>query len=501
LLCYFEAFEMSWWHSLGLPGTATDRASIKFPFELELVPDLLRACIFVNEISLADERIMCWTFASSGLKNAGQKEIVISVRVMPDQHVSDFPQAPLEFFKAVLQHAVKREFIDVGSITDFGEKGFLARTFRAAAYVRSQPLGEWFGPTDTLALILLTKEELAASEYAGLTRVMAMLGKASRQFPCPAWNDPLRTPVVTAEMLALMSESLIAQIPRLLLRDSGVSSEGRVIDLQLPLSTRRHFKQLEDLDREVPLLLLVDFDERADALLIYQEDKMALPLAISAPGTQGNRVAGSFICFAPAQGKDHGMIIEDGFALSMRQETWQQLRQSLINGSPFYLSREDDGYDFRLSWHQDEALACSPNTIQISGADLEKPDSPSKAGDMSSLSAYATDVILVSPEDQVKSLIDPVQLKRYILHIEDTVRDHFMCMGQTDGFQLLLKCRLLDGNRAEFEARSNPVMDAEDEKDLLDRLSIAYVPSITSGVVEFKMNFAVWGGLAEGESQ
>ena len=494
---------MSWWHSLRLPGTAIDKASIKFPFELELLPEVLRANILLNSFSMADEYILCWTYASDGLEKAGQKELLISVKKMPDESVSDFPQAPFAFFKTVLQHSLRQEYIDIGSISDFGENGFLSTTFPGAAYVRSQSMGDWFPPDDSLATVLLTREELAASQVAGLTRVLALLGKACLHFPCPVWNDLTRLSVVSAEMLSLMSESFIAQMPRILVRDSGVSASERVIDLQLPLSSRHFFKQLRELDREAPLLLLVDFDERADAVLVWQEDRKAVPLAISAPGTQGSRIAGSFIFFAPAQGTDHGMIVEDGFALSLREETWNELRLSLINGSPFYLPRQDEGYDFRLAWHQDEASACGPNTIQISGIEVGCHSGISQADtdDKTTVPAYATEISLLTHERDMKRLIEPDVFRRYIQHIEDIVRDHFLCMGKTEGFQLTLKCLILPDARAEFEARSNPIMEGEDENDLLDRLSIAYAPQIKDGTIQFKMEFAVWGGVVKGDTE
>ncbi len=489
---------MSWWQSLGLPGAQIDKASIKFPYEIELVPEILRANIVVNNFVIADENVTCWTYSSAGLTKAGQKELLVSIQKQSNAAISEFPQAPLEFFKTVLQHSARNEFIDIGSISDFGDPGFLSSTFKGAAYVRSQSLGDWFPPDNSLATLLLTAEELEASQFAGLTRVLALLGKATLHFPCPVWNDLSRQSVVTPEMLKLMTESFLAQMPRILIRDSGVSSAEKVIDLQLPLSARHYFNQLSEIDKETPILLLTDLDERADAMLVWQEDKKAAPLAISAPGTSGTRIAGSFLCIAPFQDFDHGMIIEDGFALSLRESTWEELRHSLVNGTPFYLPRQGDGYDFRLSWHQDEPATVSPNTIQFSGIEMGCRTSGKvvEPGEKPTVPAYATEVTLLSHEAEIKELLDPDILKRFIEHVEDVVRDHFLCMGESDGFDLSLKCKILPDRVAEFEASSNPVMEAEDETDLLDRLSIIFAPPIDKGVIKFNMALAVWGGLA-----
>ncbi len=490
---------MSWWQSLGLPGAQIDKSAIKFPFEVELVPELLKANIMLANFSMGSEDLVCWTYTTNGLKQAGQKELLISIKKLQGQSLSDLPQAPLEFFKTVLSHCMAKEFIEIGSISDFGENGFLTSKFPAAAYVRSQTMGDWFPPEQSLATILMTGEELEASQIGGLTRVLALLGKDSLHYPCPVWNDLSRVSVVSAQMLSAMKESFIAQMPRILVRDSGISSADKVIDLQLPLSARHFFKQLEDLQADSPLLLLCDLDERADAVLVFQEDKTQAPLAISAPGTTGTRIAGSFICFAPGQDKDNGMIIEDGYALSLKDTSWMELKSSLLAGSPFYLSRSDDGFDFRLSWHNDENQAPGPDTIQISGIepgcskDLDEA-AKDNTGAEEMVPAFATSIDLLTHEAEIKELIELNVLKRYIEHIEDVVRDHFLCMGQTDGFNLTLNCSILPDCKAEFVASSNPIMEAEDEKDLLDRLSITYAPEISKNRIKIKLEFCVWGG-------
>lgn len=486
---------MSWWQSLGLPGAQIDKTSVRFPIEIELVPEVLKAQVLLSNFVVADDELICWTYVSDGLRKMGQKELVISLRKPVDAAIGEFPQAPVEFFKTVFQYCVRKEFIDIGSVSDFGEAGFLTTDFTGAAYIRSQALGEFFPPQDSLAMVLMTKEEMEAAQIAGLTRVLALLGRTHLHFPCPGWNDLNRSSVVPPDLLAIMKESFISQMPRILVRDSGVSSLDRVIDLQLPLSARHYFKQLDELDQQSPLLLLSDLDERADAVLVFQQERKAAPLAISAPGSPGNRIAGSFICFAPSQPGDQGMIIEDGFALSMKDETWGQLKTSLVNGSPFYLSREDEGYDFRLNWHQDELSAASPETIEISGVELGCHNA-NKGNDAekTSVPAYATAIRFLTHENEIRQLIEMDVLKRYIEHLEDVVRDHFFCMGETDGFDLKLLCTIFPERRAEFEVSSSPVMEADDETDLLDRLSITYAPEILQGVIKFDMEICVWGG-------
>ena len=506
---------MSWWQSLGLPGAQFEKVNPKFPIEIELIPDLLKAHIMLHEFALDGKDIVCWTYQTDGCKNLGQRELLVSIRKRAHESSGDFPQEPLEFFKAVLQHAAQGETIKAGSISEFSESGFLSAKFRGAAYIKSRQLGDWFPPEDSLATILLTAEELATSQLAGLTRVLALLGKQDLHFPCPVWNDLSRESAVSSQMLELMTDSFIAQMPRLLVRDAGVSSCERVIDLQMPLSARHYFKQLEEMDPSSPLLILTDFDERSDSMLVWQAEKKIVPLAITAPGAIGSRIAGSFFCIAPDQEQDKGMIVEDGFALSIKAETWTALKQSLVNGSPCYFSHNEEGYDFRLSWHQDEQVEASPNTIEIdvinptcgsirragaaSGAlrnpgDCEAGSEQTAEIQKSTVPAYAKEITLVSKEADIRDLIESETLHRYISHVEDVVRDHFFCMGEQEGFDLRLDCTVLPERKAVFETSSNPIMEGDDEGDLLDRLSLTYAPLIERGEIKFQLFLAVWGG-------
>ena len=245
---------MSWWHSLGLPGAQFEKTTPRFPLEIEVVPDLLTVNIMLHEFCLDGKDIVCWTYVTTGCVNIGQKELIVSIQKKPQETTADFPQEPLEFFKAVVQHAAHGETIKPGSISEFAESGFLSSKFRGAAYIRSQPMGDWFPPADSLATVLMTAEELAASQLAGLTRVLALMGRQDLHFPCPVWNDLSRESAISKEMLAIMGESFIAQMPRLLVRDAGVSSSERVIDVQMPLSARHFFKRLDDLDPDSPMM-------------------------------------------------------------------------------------------------------------------------------------------------------------------------------------------------------------------------------------------------------
>ena len=67
-------------------------------------------------------------------------------------------------------------------------------------------------------------------------------------------------------------------------------------------------------------------------------------------------------------------------------------------------------------------------------------------------------------------------------------------MGEQEGFDLRLDCTIRPERVADFQTSSTPIMEAEDESDLLDRLSLTYAPQISRSEIKFQLYLAVWGG-------
>lgn len=473
--------------------TEPDNQAVAFPLDLELVPGFLWAEIHLNEFLHGDKLICCWTMLSKGFASTGQKEIQVTVRIAPEQKKEDYPKEVLEFFKAAFQFTLSGLFVDYGSVSEFGKEGFLSPRFKALGYVRNQPLGDWQPPKDCMAAIALTENEYETAKTAGLARVTALMGKELLHFPCPTWNDLERKDVLSPAMLEQMKNNELHYLERISIRAATASVKNGVIELVLPVHAKAYFADCESRDDAIPLCILTDQDPQADAVLVWHTGSE--PLAITSNRETVTCTSGSFVCFAPAQNNDYGVIVDDGFLLSLKTSSWSGLKKSLALGSDFSLTKTGDGSDFRLRW-SDYVSPTSRNRTDVQTASSCSQEESSST-DGSPVPAYATRTQILTEEAQINKLLKHQELKLYIDHIEDLVRDHFFCSGEQEGFDLLLECSIEPGRKGEFQITSNPSMEADEAQDLAERLSLSYAPEIARDSIKFRMHFAVWGGITD----
>lgn len=89
---------------------------------------------------------------------------------------------------------------------------------------------------------------------------------------------------------------------------------------------------LEKVPEESVLIFCLGFDSSADCQLVWQPMKSEGIHAISAPGSKGERLGGSYIAFVPSQKADYGVIFEDGFIVMLTNQSWTILRKCLVTG-------------------------------------------------------------------------------------------------------------------------------------------------------------------------
>lgn len=485
---------MSWWHNPGLPGISVDPASVRFPVELELIPELVLASVDLVQFQIGQRAVDCWTYQTKGLIQFGQKELILAVKQPQGQAIGNFPAAPLDFFKNVCQYVLKGEYLEAGSITTFGDSGFLSGRFKALGYVQPPATAQQTMQPDGLWALLMTKNEMEAARLGGLSRVVALLGKNDLHFPCPLWNDLEREDSVSNRMLEVMLESPITEFPRMTLHAAAVSRMGNVLEVVIPISKSESFNTLYELDEEMPVAILTGIDATADGFLVWQPDQKH-PLAITAPGFPGDRLGGAYICFVPDQTDDVGLISDDGFAYSLRTSTWREVRKALAAKRDCSVKATTTGFDLKIQWVEDKENIQLNQLRQkslLEAAALTTHDAP--VIDSSTVPARATTVRLGTHETEIARLVDPTVLSAYIQHLEDVVRDHFFCEGQSEGFDLILECTLEPAERVSFTVSTKPVIEADDETAVIDRLSLTYPPVLPEGKIEFVIEFAVWGG-------
>ena len=109
-----------------------------------------------------------------------------------------------------------------------------------------------------------------------------------------------------------------------------VTQEGPQTDIRVgPDAPNLLQKPFAELAIDVPVALLTDLDPRANGCFVWEPGQPE-PGAITAPGSDGSRLCGSFALFVPGQPTNEVRIVEDGFGIMLTDTAWGQIRRALL---------------------------------------------------------------------------------------------------------------------------------------------------------------------------
>jgi Domain of unknown function (DUF3480) len=311
----------------------------------EIVPSQLAATIYQHEILSGGGPVPCWSYLSDGLRKMGQKELLLTVSRTQGERPSNLP---LQFFAELWQHARAGDVVDAGGYSDFFRQGFLG-PFSGAVYARAQPLAELPPGADTLAVLLITDEELEVASKCGTSRIITRLGDVYRHFPFPPWSDRNRNSVVNP---AFWRESVLTKLPLPWLRLAGtrMRMENGRLRLALPFHRVSSISSfLSKFEPTYPVVLMGEPDPDADALLVWEPGQQE-PRAITPEGSAGNSVGGGFVMFGIHDHTNSVQLVEDGFTMWLTRDCWARVRRAMQSGSPASVLGPDGIPVFDLSW-------------------------------------------------------------------------------------------------------------------------------------------------------
>ncbi len=322
----------------------------------DVVPGKLTVTVFAHTIA----RVRCWTFASAGLWPLGQRELLFSVK----QDGDEFPRELFTFYRTVHRLASEKRFVNQGGLTQLARDAtplLRKSSFRGVIYAAPQPLEDIPVAAPYLTGILVTTEEVEAAQRYGAARVLARLGQNARYFPTPPWSDRGRAAVVQGE-----EQSILSHVPGMPLRGAVVRQEatlrertevpgvgpqiklaGEWVVLNLPPEAPGLLaKGLAGLAPTAPFALFTDIDVAGGSALVWHPGDTA-PASITAAKTV-NSMGGSFVLFAGSPGDQGANLIEDGFAVTMSEQQFGELREALSKGKPFRVAPSPGRMEFSL---------------------------------------------------------------------------------------------------------------------------------------------------------
>ena len=297
----------------------------------------VHARIFYHTITAREGMIPCRSFVTVGLIDLGQKEIVLTLRRLPDEPPDPCPDEPLRLLSSIYQLASKGKIVNIGDFTQLGERTFYGRHL---AYIRTVPLSGVVLPDDGLHAILITAQELDALKRFGTTRIMALLGEESRFYPCPPWSDRLRSGLYFSDMT---ERSILSRVQHIKAPGVSVLYSEKRLTIKLSRSLQPRFAEIiQHRFSSGMLTMLTELDSHADSCF-YWRPGQSEPSAISPPGSTGENTCCCFIilCKAPDQERNEARVIEDGVSVLLTEESWETVNKAFIDSLDTHLPIND----------------------------------------------------------------------------------------------------------------------------------------------------------------
>jgi hypothetical protein len=481
------------WFRRAKPGLTTGEGAtgsgIVFPRAVEIIPDKLRMKVFFHGVPHEHERISCWSFVTEGLAAHKQQEIIFTLRVGKDQKIEDFPTDFCELFALIYDHAKRGELVNAGGVTLLGDNGFLGRKdFRGIGYVTARGFhGLEMGEVPSLAGIMLKGDEAQIAWNLGMTRMIGLLGKKYRHYPCPIWSDLEREPVAS---LQPMMDGLLAKIGKVSISGSYYEEQKHVY-LSLQRSNRSYLMDcLRQAPPTMPLALMTQPDPRANACLVWSPGQTQT-MAITPPDSDGSRKTGAFLAFIPEQAEADVRAGEDGCCLLLPNISWLKIREALLGGDDFYLPlAAPGGASICIEWSKTEYR--SPVSAEICTAERWTTYYPERGvPPKERVAISAAQLVLLTPEQDVQACITVEDLAGYSNMLEKTVDTFFTADEARTNREIAIQIAMTStGHQVQFVAE--PDLGADAAEELLARLEKVNAPHV-GGPVKFEMLLTVWG--------
>jgi hypothetical protein len=496
---------MGWWNKLfGKSRPSEEPPAATFPATVTLIPGKLSVRVFLHDIANGRDRIPCWTYVTDGLWDAGQKEMIFSLRRHADEEPEAVPQDPLRFFAQVHQLAASGQFVDAGGHTCFrNPAGFLGRTEMIGfAYAPPECLPDVELPPLERALvaILLTPEEAELVQMLGSYRILTRLGQSVRRYPFPPWSERGRQFRLSR---AEMQESLLGKFPlayyagataRMLVppmepaaagQDRHGTLQATRITLRLPTAQPPGFREtVEPFADSWMLGLLTRPDPEANARLVWNPGQAEMQ-AIMPENSDASCVTGGFVALvAEPSLPDGARVLEDGFLVTLGPATRGRVKEALLaRQSCIVAPSGPDLIEFALEWLPE---ANEP----ASAASVEAPPAGGPAA------FEVSQVFLYQPEEVLqRRLADSSVFAKYMKQVMDAATRYWATVPRQRGRGAVLVAAVKPGGRSRFWLETEPAgLGASLVEGLYRALEQIPAPLVRGGPVAVAMQASLWGG-------
>ena len=485
-------------HAKGNAATArqTQLSRDGFPQTIEVIAGKLKMKVFLHDASNGSEKIPCWTYLTEGLFSLKQREIIFTLQRGSGQKPGDYPREVAEMLAEIFHAAEQGDPMDVGEVSILGDAGFLGnQDVKGIGYIEAERLpGVEIGSTPLLAAILLKNDEAAIAREFGLTRVIALLGKKYRYYPCPPWSDLKRQPVISRDA---MGDSILKKVAKAEVRASFNEEHNRVslrIFKGAP-GTALPLRSLGELPPSKPIALLTQVDWQANACVVWPTEG-GEHLAISPPNSDGSRKTGDFLMFVPEQNANEIKWYEDGLAILLTNADWKKIREAFLSGSDLVIPPSGkDGASFSLQWVKREYTNPVTGEAYLANEWVKYEPTPGTSPAPQRVSVSGAKIVLLTSDRDLWARTTAEDLAVYLKAIESAVDTFFAPADRRAQRELSIQFDLMpEGNKIQFVAA--PDLNADVARQLLTQLESVSAPKVR-GPVKLEYIVSIWGVAAK----
>ncbi|KAH7146924.1 hypothetical protein B0J13DRAFT_664690 [Dactylonectria estremocensis] len=311
-----------------------------------------------------EDEVHCWTYASSGFKDMGQKELVITLRRRSAESPMCFPHDIIRCFEQTYRLASAGTPITLfGHVTIppfLGRPDFQTLVFGFSCNVCE--LSSALLPPDRLHALALTDREMALAQTHGLTRVLSALGYADSWFPYPTLIDRDRSDCFTAVSL---KGSLRNTLPLIDVCGAIAFRAYRDIVVRIPKSIEASLRNaVGRMPTSTAFLLDSMFDGDTEGLITWESRHGGRLIALR---REPCHTSLSFVAFCPGHAANNLKRAEDGYLVLMTDDTWSAIRLAIDNGEALSLPFGDGRFCLDSVDDNHVLLHSSINPIEIHG--------------------------------------------------------------------------------------------------------------------------------------
>jgi hypothetical protein len=336
-------------------GAAQELLKPKLLHTVTLAEGELSVNVWDHGIETRDGLLRCWTYVSKGMEARGQREIVFTLRRLPDLELGGFPEELFSLFGTIYDLATQGRTVDVGGFTVFrpGTTLLQRKGDWGLMYLPAETFDGIDLPPNALKAVLIRDHETEIIQQGFYYRVATSMAGAYRYYPCPPWSDPDRPAMATEERFgkSVLSKvpfrtmdgitakiDLEASLPEELMPGitEGIGGPGSEIVLTIdPKSAPDLAAALDEIPAGGAHAWLTDPDPDASSRLCWDADT-GMAIVLFPPSGPGSWMTGGFLLLGRAgKGlKEKVSVFEDGFAAILSPKSWKKLKKALASAEP-----------------------------------------------------------------------------------------------------------------------------------------------------------------------